>query len=106
MTRIKEILLNMHSPKQWLSIAAVFAAIVAVPVLHHYTPATSPLHVPDHFIPLFGKFLCFALVALAMDLVWGITGVLSLGHAVFFALGGYAMGMHLMRVIGKEGVYR
>ncbi len=54
----------------------------------------------------FGKFLCFAIVAIAMDLLWGFTGILSLGHGVFFALGGYAMGMYLMRSIGDDGVYR
>ena len=69
-------------------------------------PAGSPLHLPDHLVPLFGKFLCFAIVALAMDLVWGYAGILSLGHGLFFALGGYAMGMYLMRSIGGEGVYR
>ena len=57
-------------------------------------------------MPLFGKFLCFAIVALAMDLIWGYAGILSLGHGLFFALGGYAMGMYLMRSIAGEGVYR
>ena len=57
-------------------------------------------------IPLLGKFVCYALVALAVDLIWGYAGILSLGHGVFFALGGYAMGMYLMRAIGTEGVYR
>ena len=61
---------------------------------------------PDYLVPLFGKFLCFAIVALAMDLIWGYAGILSLGHGLFFALGGYAMGMYLMRSIGGEGVYR
>ena len=55
---------------------------------------------------MLGKFLCFAIVALAMDLIWGYAGILSLGHGLFFALGGYAMGMYLMRSIGGEGVYR
>src|SRR6185436_16023133 len=57
-------------------------------------------------VPLFGKFLCLALVAMAVDLVWGYVGILSLGHTVFFAIGGYALGMYLMRSIGDDGVYR
>ncbi|MGE4608798.1 MAG: urea ABC transporter permease subunit UrtC [Myxococcota bacterium] len=68
-------------------------------------PDDSALHVPNYLIPLFGKFLCYAIVALAIDLIWGYTGILSLGHGVFFALGGYAMGMYLMRSIGTDGVY-
>jgi urea transport system permease protein len=64
------------------------------------------LHLPDYLIPLFGKFACYAMVAIALDLIWGYAGILSLGHGVFFALGGYAMGMHLMRTMTGEGVYR
>ena len=64
-----------------------------------------PLHVPTFVISLFGKYLCYALLALAIDLVWGFCGVLSLGHGAFFAIGGYAMGMYLMREIGSRGVY-
>jgi urea transport system permease protein len=104
--RIKLLLRTLHSPRQWIGLGVVVALVLLVPVLNIAVPATSPLHVPDRMIPLLGKFLCFALVGLAMDLVWGYTGVLSLGHAVFFALGGYSMGMYLMRAIGKEGVYR
>ena len=63
------------------------------------------LHVPTYVVPLFGKYLCYALLALALDLVWGYCGILSLGHGAFFALGGYAMGMYLMRQIGTRGVY-
>ena len=66
---------------------------------------TSPLHLPNYLIPLLGKYVCFALLALSLDLVWGYAGILSLGHGAFFALGGYAMGMHLMREIGTRGVY-
>jgi urea transport system permease protein len=87
---------SLHTRNQWLGLLAAVVVIMVVPLL--------PL--PDHWMPLLGKFLCFGLVAIAMDLVWGFTGVLSLGHAVFFSLGGYAMGMYLMRSIGKEGVYR
>jgi urea transport system permease protein len=97
---------SLHTPRQWLILLASIAVVMLVPILQLATPAGSPLHLPDHWVPLLGKFLCFALVAIAMDLVWGYTGVLSLGHAVFFALGGYAMGMYLMRAIGAEGVYR
>ena len=64
-----------------------------------------PLHVSTFIISLFGKYLCYALLALSIDLVWGFCGVLSLGHGAFFAIGGYAMGMYLMRQIGTRGVY-
>jgi urea transport system permease protein len=80
-------------------------AAIAVPVLNLAVPPDSALHVSDHLVPLIGKYLCFALLALAVDLVWGFCGILSLGHGAFFALGGYAMGMHLMRQIGPRGVY-
>ena len=98
---------QMHSPREWLAVFGVLLVVgVLVPTLNHAVPEGSPLHLSNHLVPLYGKFLCFALVAIAMDLVWGFTGILSLGHAVFFAAGGYAMGMHLMRNIGKQGVYR
>jgi urea transport system permease protein len=79
--------------------------IVLVPSLNLFTPETSLLHVPTYLISLWGKYLCFALLAIALDLVWGYCGILSLGHGAFFALGGYAMGMYLMRQIGTRGVY-
>ncbi len=87
----------------WLAAAAII--FVVLPICHLYLPANHPLHVSDYFITLFGKIMCYAIVALAMDLIWGYTGILSLGHGLFFALGGYAMGMYLMRAIGREGVY-
>ena len=93
---------SFQTTKQWLIFAAVGGALLLLPLLNQLGSSL----VPDRVIPLIGKFLCFALVGLAMDLVWGYTGVLSLGHAVFFSLGGYAMGMYLMRAIGTEGVYR
>ncbi len=97
----------MQSPRGWISIAAVFVvAAVMVPVLNAVPGATSAMHLPDYLVPLLGKFMCFAMVALALDLVWGYAGILSLGHGLFFALGGYAMGMYLMRSIRGEGVYR
>ncbi len=85
---------------------AVLGGIVAlVGFLNLAMPAGSPMHVPTYLVSLFGKYLCYALLALSVDLVWGFCGVLSLGHGAFFALGGYAMGMHLMREIGTRGVY-
>jgi urea transport system permease protein len=85
---------------------AVLAALaVLVPIGHLALPVTSPLHVPDWVVALLGKYLCYALLAIALDLVWGYCGILSLGHGAFFALGGYAMGMYLMRQIGPRGQY-
>ncbi|MEX0386884.1 urea ABC transporter permease subunit UrtC [Spiribacter onubensis] len=81
------------------------AMIVVVPVLNLMVPADSPFHVSTYAVTLMGRYLCFALLALALDLVWGYCGILSLGHGAFFALGGYAMGMYLMRQIGDRGVY-
>ena len=80
--------------------------LVVLPVLHLAVPEASPLHVSSFWITLIGKFMCYAIVALAMDLIWGYTGILSLGQGVFFALGGYACGMYLMRQIGRDGVYQ
>jgi urea transport system permease protein len=69
-------------------------------------PADSAFHMSDYAVALVGKIMCYAICALAMDLIWGYTGILSLGHGLFFALGGYAMGMYLMRQIGREGQYK
>ena len=103
---IKQII-KLHSLKGWLfTFFLLGIAIVLLPLLNIFAPEDSFLHIPDYMFSLFGKYLCYALVALAMDLIWGYTGVLSLGHGVFFSLGGYAMGMYLMRSIGKEGVYK
>ncbi len=90
--------------------AAIFLVLlgafaIAVPVLNLMTPAGSSMHVSTYFIALFGKYMCYALLALSIDLIWGFAGILSLGHGAFFALGGYAMGMYLMRQIGTRGVY-
>ena len=81
------------------------AAAILVPVLFLAVPVGSTLHVPSYLVALIGKYLCYALLAIALDLVWGYCGILSLGHGAFFALGGYAMGMYLMRQIGARGVY-
>jgi urea transport system permease protein len=78
---------------------------VALPFLNALPAPGSPLRLPDYLMPLFGKYACYALLALSLDLVWGYAGILSLGHGAFFALGGYAMGMYLMRQIGARGVY-
>lgn len=78
---------------------------IAVPILHLLVPESSALHISSYTVSLIGKYLCFALLALALDLIWGYCGILSLGHGAFFALGGYAMGMYLMRQIGERGVY-
>ncbi len=90
--------------------ATIFLAILAavtflVPFCNLVFPPGSMLHVPTYLVSLFGKYVCYALVALSIDLVWGYCGILSLGHGAFFALGGYAMGMYLMRQIGTRGVY-
>jgi urea transport system permease protein len=86
-----------------LSLLALIA--VAAPILNQAVPTTSPLHLSAYTITLIGKYVCYAILALAVDLIWGYCGILSLGHAAFFALGGYAMGMYLMRQIGARGVY-
>jgi urea transport system permease protein len=93
--------------KGWIALA-IFALIfvVLLPVCHLWVPADSPFHVSDYVITLGGKIMCYAIVAVAMDLIWGYAGILSLGHGVFFALGGYAFGMYLMRSIGLDGVYK
>ncbi|MFZ4807894.1 MAG: urea ABC transporter permease subunit UrtC [Hyphomicrobiaceae bacterium] len=78
---------------------------IVVPVLHLALPPSSPFHVSTTTVALLGKYLCFALLALSLDLIWGYVGILSLGHGAFFALGGYAMGMYMMRQIGTRGVY-
>jgi len=78
---------------------------VAIPLLNAAPAADPALRLPDYLIPLFGKYACYAILALSLDLIWGYAGILSLGHGAFFALGGYAMGMYLMRQIGTRGVY-
>jgi urea transport system permease protein len=89
---------------------AIFLIVVAaigvlVPLLNLAVPESSALHLPNYLVALFGKYLCYAILALSIDLIWGYCGILSLGHGAFFALGGYAMGMYLMRQIGTRGVY-
>jgi urea transport system permease protein len=78
---------------------------IVVPILNLGFPEGSALHLSPFGITLIGKYLCYGMLALAVDLIWGYCGILSLGHAAFFSLGGYAMGMYLMRQIGTRGVY-
>jgi urea transport system permease protein len=87
---------RIHEPKGW-AILAAFVLVFAI---------GGPLVLEDQYLLILGKFCCYAMVALAVDLVWGFAGILSLGHALFFALGGYAMGMYLLRSVGKGGVYK
>jgi urea transport system permease protein len=98
---------SLLTTKAWTVVAAAFLAVaVVVPLMSLALPATSPLHLSDYAVQLIAKIMCYAICALAMDLIWGYTGILSLGHGVFFALGGYAMGMYLMRQIGRDGNYQ
>ena len=93
--------------KAWIALGVFLAlALVVVPVLHLAVPPESVFHVSTYAITLIGKIMCYALVAVAMDLIWGYGGILSLGHGLFFALGGYAFGMYLMRQIGRDGSYQ
>src|SRR6188472_345569 len=87
----------------FLILLAAFA--VVIPTLNILVPASSGLHVSTYLVALFGKYICYAMLALSVDLIWGYAGILSLGQGAFFALGGYAMGMYLMRQIGTRGVY-
>jgi urea transport system permease protein len=104
---MSETLRRLHTARGWMLLAVAATVLtVGLPLLNVLPSASSPFHLPDHLVPLLGKFLCYALVALAVDLIWGYAGILSLGHGLFFALGGYAMGMYLMRSIRGEGVYR
>jgi urea transport system permease protein len=98
---------RLYGARGWLTLG-VFALLVfvVVPVLRLVVPEGSFLFLSDYYVLLLGKIMCYAMVALALDLIWGYAGILSLGHGLFFALGGYAMGMYLMREIGNEGQYR
>jgi urea transport system permease protein len=86
-------------------LGAIALTAIAVPVLNRVVPPQSAFHLSAYGLTLIGKYLCYAMLALAVDLIWGYCGILSLGHAAFFSLGGYAMGMYLMRQIGPRGVY-
>jgi urea transport system permease protein len=98
---------SLLSSKGWMTFLMVLIAVcVVAPLLNLLVPKSSIFHMSDFAVLLVGKIMCFAICALAMDLIWGYTGILSLGHGLFFALGGYAMGMYLMRQIGLEGNYK
>ncbi len=97
-------LLGQRNPLH-LTLLVLLVATVVVSLGNILFPEDSILHVSDYTVSLLGKYLCYALLALAVDLVWGYCGILSLGHGAFFTLGGYAMGMYLMRQIGDRGVY-
>ncbi len=105
--------LPLAMPRNSLSLGGWSAVLVAtilvaavVPLLNLIVPDGSALHMSDYAVALVGKIMCYAICALAMDLIWGYTGILSLGHGLFFALGGYGMGMYLMRQIGRDGSYK
>ncbi|MES3025385.1 MAG: urea ABC transporter permease subunit UrtC, partial [Pseudomonadota bacterium] len=97
---------SLYSAGVWRAILACAAVMAMLPVLNLAFDPAHPLHVPAWVVALGGKFMCYALAALALDLVWGYTGILSLGHGLFFAMGAYAHGMYLMRAIGRDGVYQ
>src|SRR5471032_381885 len=97
----------LFGSRGWGGVIAALVLICAVaPLLNLVVPKESLFHMSDFSVSLIGKIMCYAIVALAMDLIWGYTGILSLGHGLFFALGGYAFGMYLMRSIGHDGVYQ
>ncbi len=102
---------SVMNPSRWLGagdrvfIVVLVAAVVLVVLGNAVAAEGSAMHVSTYTLTLLGKYLCYALLAVAVDLVWGYVGILSLGHGAFFALGGYAMGMYLMRQIGERGVY-
>jgi urea transport system permease protein len=101
------ILGRLYGPRGWLALAAfAFVLMVVFPVFNLVVPPDSAFHISAYWITLMGKIMCYMMVALAMDLIWGYTGILSLGHGLFFALGGYSFGMYLMRQIGADGQYR
>ena len=102
---ITRFLLSNMDRRGYAFLALIAAIGVLVPLANLLIPAGSPLHVSTATMSLWGKYLCYALLAISLDLVWGYCGILSLGRGAFFALGGYAMGMYLMRQIGSRGVY-
>ncbi len=98
---------RLYGRRGWAALGAVAGVLFLVfPLLNLVVPASSPFHASAYWVTLIGKIMCYAIVAVAMDLIWGYAGILSLGHGLFFALGGYAFGMYLMREIGADGQYR
>jgi urea transport system permease protein len=90
----------------WLAGLAAFIGLVVLPALNAFVPPDHPLHVSTFTLSLYGKYLCYAVLAMGINLLWGYTGLLSLGQCLFFSLGGYALGMHLMLMIGRLGQYQ
>ncbi len=82
-------------------LGAIAAIVLVMPILNLAVPSSSAFHVSTYGLTIVGKYLCYAVLALAVDLIWGYCGILSLGHAAFFSLGGYAMGMYLMRELAR-----
>ena len=104
---ISSTLSRLYGPRGWVTLGiCAFLIFVLVPLGNLALPEDSPFHISIYWVTLTGKIMCYAIVALAMDLIWGYCGILSLGHGLFFALGGYGMGMYLMRQIGREGQYK
>lgn len=97
---------KLYGRSGWMALGAIALVLVWMAIANLGVPKDSALHVSDYTITLTGKILCYAMLAVAIDLIWGYAGILSLGHGLFFALGGYAMGMYLMRSIGREGQYQ
>jgi len=98
---------RIYGARGWAILGAFsFFTFVLMPFLNLYVSSESPMHVSAYWVALLGKIMCYAVVAVAMDLIWGYAGILSLGHGLFFALGGYSFGMYLMRQIGSDGQYR
>ena len=98
---------RLYGRRGWAVLGACAAILfVLFPLANLALPKSSLFYISDYTVALTGKIMCYAIVAVAMDLIWGYTGILSLGHGLFFALGGYAMGMYLMRMIGREGQYQ
>jgi urea transport system permease protein len=102
--KYQPLFLRLLDGRGQIFVGAVLTMAVLIPLLNMLPPG-NPFHVPTYVMVLLGKYLCYALLALSVDLVWGYAGILTLGHGAFFALGGYAMGMYLMRQIGPRGVY-
>src|ERR1043165_1292167 len=96
----------LHKRELLLLAVAAFFALVVLPCLNAFVPPDRFFHVSNFTISLYGKYLCYAVLAMGVNLLWGYTGLLSLGQCLFFALGGYALGMHLMLKIGKLGQYK
>jgi urea transport system permease protein len=98
---------NFFSKVGWVAlILFAISSLIIVPYLSVFVPEGDSLHISSYTVTLVGKIMCYCIVAVAMNLIWGYAGILSLGHGLFFALGGYAFGMYLMRQIGRDGQYQ